>query len=503
MLDGLNPPTSASGEELALWVKQVRDRLIAWVGSVMHENQAAAVTWLLTMLSMLAELDTQDGSKGYPVFEVQLVYLHFLHEGSVPLSTPHVSELPSSWKHISAVSILWRFLSQVLQEAELGRELRLEGDRLIVLAEDEAAFWAEEVNANQQQRWEPSSDLMIEALADPYVQEAEQIAFGVSIFDMLRAVIAPDELEKYTEVMTGDDYFFVELGQAAPPRLKELFGRLTLTRRRLSQQIVPDLLYQPDAPLLRDTATALEESGAFDWLTFAPVMLGRHEGGSEPRFVAIVSNYLVGRAIMKTYTGASRRLAVAEQVSKQIGPQEARAVAELKRKFHRRLETRVAETLRDIGMKAIEGLEELDGRRLECGEIDVLAAGAGAGEELIVLICEVKDTDLSFFKDYGPREAFEVARKAHRQAQRKATWVAQHWPQLWRLFTPTAHTQSSEERFIAVAVPRITSLPLGKGAASIPFPELGAVGASLLTDPASAWRPDLQRAIVVPNAVRI
>jgi hypothetical protein len=504
VFDGVNPPASDGGEELTVWVRRLRDRLTAWVGTVMHENEAAAVTWLLIMLSSLAELGQQPKGDRLSVYSVQLVYLHFLYEGSVPLSTPRVSELPSFWtRDITTVALLCHFLSQVLREAELGHELRLEGDRLLVLTEDEAAIWAEEVNANQERNWEPSTDLMIEAFADPDVRQAEQLVFGYSIFDMLRAVIAPDELQKCTKVVTTKEYFFVELSEAAPPRLKEVLRRLALTRGRLSRQIAPDFLYQADAPILRDTATALEETGAFDWLTFAPVMLGTYDERSESCPVAIVSNYLVHRAIMKCYTGVSRRLAVAEQASKQIGPEAARAVAELKRQFHRRLETRVAETLRDIGLIAIQGLAELDGPHLECGEIDVLAVGTGAGGELIVLICEVKDTDLSFFKDYGPREALEVARRAHGQAQRKATSVAQHWLQLSRLFTPSAQPQSSEARFVAVAVPRITSLPVAEGAASIPFPELGPVGASLLTDPPSAWRPDLQRALVVPNGVGI
>lgn len=304
---------------------------------------------------------------------------------------------------------------------------------------------------------------------------------------------------KHVKRNAGRNYFFVELGQTAPPDVREVFRRVALTRRRLSQQLAPDFLYRPNAPILRDTATALDASGAFDWLTFAPVMLGSHKERTEPCPVAIVSTYLVERAMLKTYTGVARRLAVAEQASKQIGPEASRSIAELRRQFHQGLEIRAAETLRGVGMTAVRGLERLDGRQIECGEIDVLAAGAGAGRELIVLICEVKDTDLSFFKDYGPREAFEVARRAHRQAQRKATWVAQHWPRVAGVFQLDA--EHPEVQFVAVVVPRITPLPLGGGVASIPLLELGEVGTRVLTEPSSAWRPDLQRARVVASAI--
>ena len=505
----LTERTTADRKDVAQWVRQLRDRLVAHIGTAVAEEQASAVTWMLTTLEVLGDDDEQAAQGGpkelgidSPAFwALQQVYLHFLAKGAVPIDTPQVHELSIFWQRdILLLSMWWHILSDALREAELGRDLRLDGDRLVVTTEDHTATtWADEVNANQLQ-WQPSWDRIQEAFFDPFVRDAERRVFGFSVADALPLIMATAESGRYTRFTPGRHYYLLDFGLPAPSQLREVFRRFTLTRRRLSQQIAPDFLYLPDAPIIRDTTTALEQSAAFDWLRFAPLMLGTYQEGSEKRPVAVVSKHLIERAILKTYTGVARRLAVAEQASKQRDPQTAREVAELRRRFHRRLETRVADALREIGMTALQGLEKVGGTKLACGEIDVLAAGPARSGELIVMICEVKDTDLSFFKDHGPEEALKVAQHAHEQARRKAAWVAENWTHVRDLFGVSGGDSSAATRFVGLTVPRITSLPLGAGPASIPFVELIPTAKSLLAAPLHTWRPDLQRAVVVPAA---
>jgi hypothetical protein len=146
------------------------------------------------------------------------------------------------------------------------------------------------------------------------------------------------------------------------------------------------------------------------------------------------------------------------------------------RQVHAQLETDAATCFREAGMTAVENLASANGRPLDCGEIDVLATTIPAERRPVVVVCEVKDTDLSFYKDLGPHEAYAVSEKGRQQAQRKTAWIAAHWDKVRSALGPSAAYEASEACFVALVVLRVASLPIaGPGPASVGLPALAVV----------------------------
>ena len=455
------------------------------------------MTWLIENLKHLYETDEKFNFDSTPVLGIQQVYLHFLTRSAVPIfQYPPVS--PSSFWREDIVWLvdLWRKLSGCLRETRLGHELQLSAGRMS-LPPTEIGSWAADVNANIRARDRPP-DLRIsprESYREQLVREAELRAFGVSVTDTLEQLgnverlSGPPRFERW-----GDWLLLVDLGDSTSPEVQQLFRRFMLTRRRLSQQLAPDFLIPPEAPARRSTAEALADSAEFDWLQYAPIMLGVH-GDHIP--VAIVSPYLVFRARVKARTGIARRLVVAESEAKRSSLDASRSIAALSRQVHAQLEIDAASCFRDAGMTAVVNLADANGRSIDCGEIDVLAATSRAERCPVVVVCEVKDTDLSFYKDRGPDEAYAVSEKGRQQARRKAAWVAAHWAEVRADLGPSASFEASEAFFVALVVPRAASLPIaGPGPASIGMPDLAGVARVLAESPFDTWRPDLKRAAV-------
>jgi hypothetical protein len=110
-----------------------------------------------------------------------------------------------------------------------------------------------------------------------------------------------------------------------------------------------------------------------------------------------------------------------------------------------------------------------------------------------LLVCEAKNTDLSFHTDLGPEHAFKTSQKARGQAARKAEWVRDHWRQLAVALSPG----TEDPMVIALTVPRTAAQPVGgPGPASVPLPELAAVVTDLGAVEPAQWRPDLAAALL-------
>jgi hypothetical protein len=496
VFDGLEPPSEETASAIARYAEEARTRVVTRIGTEVLQKPAEAVTWLCQMLKDLYKLDQMFSFDGMPVLAIQQVYLHFLAQSAVPIFEDPVP-LQSFWgEDILSLVNLWRKLSGCLREARLGRGLQLNAGR-ISLPPTEISSWASDVNANlradSRSWWLRSSPQ--DSSREQLVEEAEFQAFGVSVIGALAQMIHVEDLRGRARFEQWEDWLIlVDLGEPTPPELQQLFRRFMLSRRRLSQQVTPDFLFPPEAPARRSTADALAESAEFDWLQYAPVLLGIY-GDHIP--VAIISPYLLYRAFGKAKSGIARRLVVAENEARRSSPDAARATAALSRQVHAQLEADTATCFREAGMTAVENLASVDGRSLDCGEIDVLATTTPAGRRPVVVVCEVKDTDLSFFKDWGPEEAYSISEKGRRQAQRKAAWVAAHWDKVCATLGLNAAYDASEAYFVALVVPRVASLPIvGPGPASVGLPDLAVVARALAEAPFEAWRPDLMRAVV-------
>jgi hypothetical protein len=496
VFDGLAEPGDTAASTIARYALDARTRVVHRIGAEVLRNPAEAVTWWLGFLRRLYEAEQMFNFDASPVLAIQQVYLHFLTRSGVPIFEDDVRLQPFWTEEIHRLVDLWRKLSACLREARLGRTLQFNDGR-IYLPPTEVSSWAWEVNANvaaddrsARQRASP-----LEGHRDALVARAEVRAFGVSVVDALRQLCDVEDLSGRARLQQwGDWLLLVDLGEQTPLELRQLFRRFMLTRQRLSQQTAPDFLLAPDAASTRSFGDALADSAEFDWLLYAPVLLGVY-GDHQP--VAIVSRYLLHRSWAKAKTGIARRLVVAEQ-ARRSSRDDLRAIAAISRQVHGLLEADAARCLREAGLTTVENLADIDGRSLDCGEIDVLATAPSADARPVVVVCEVKDTDLGFYKDLGPEEAYVISEKGRQQAQRKAAWVAANWHKV-RSALGSTMADDVEPRFVALVVPRAASLPIaGIGPASVGLPDLAGVARGLANTPFEAWRPDLARAVVTP-----
>ena len=494
LLEDVDRPEANNGDAVVRYADQVRGQVVGRIGAEVARDPSAAVTWLFMILEDLPDYETPDA---WASLAVQQVYLHFLVKGAIPVFGDPVPELPPFWlREIIVLVMLWTRLSECLRAARLGDELRLVDNHLIV-APTNIGVWGQEVNVNTMVRPVPVP-CVLDLYRDPLVRQAENEAFGVSVCDGLDTLADVAGLRRRTRVTGRPEHLIVDTGPTAPVDLRDLLGRFTLTRRRLSQQSVPDFLYAPTDPIVRSTSVALAESADFNWLKYAPVLLGAYRANGLLSPVAIVSSHLLDRSKVAAGLGVARRLVVAEQAAKSRGSEGARAIATLRQQFHAQLESRVAASLAGAGLAVVQNLAHVQGRQRECGEVDVLAGGRGANGQAIVIVCEVKDTDMSFYKDYGPDESFRVCELARKQAQRKAGWLATHWGEVRNVLGADASFDASETWYIALVVPRLASMPLGgPGPASIAFPELPTMVRNIMDTPPALWRRDLQLAIIV------
>jgi hypothetical protein len=493
----LEAPSVLSASAVAQYAEEARARVVRRIRDELSRAPAEAVTWWLGALANLYEVDKQFAFRGEPVLAIQQVYLHFLSRSAVPIFTDAVP-LGPFWKdEVDWHVIYWQLLSWCLREARLGHEFELSEGRIMGPLTD-LELWAHDVNLNISARDRPVQRGISGAEREQLIREAEIHAFGVSVVDALQQLSDVDQLSQRARLQNWGNWLtLVDLADPTPPELQDLFRRFALTRRRLSQQAAPDFLLSLDAPTTRSTASALAESAEFDWLVYAPIMLGVY---GDDHLVGIISPYLLHRSLGKAQVGIARRLVVAEEEAKRSSRDVAKTVATLSRRVHGLLEAEAATCFRKAGMTAVENLERAGGRRLDCGEVDVVAMATGAGQRPVVVVCEVKDTDLTFFKDQGQHEAYAISTKARQQAERKAVWIATHWEQVGVALDPGAAREAREVCFVALVITRAASLPMpGPGPASVGLPDLAQAAGLFAQTPVDLWRPDLIRAIV-PSA---
>jgi hypothetical protein len=101
-------------------------------------------------------------------------------------------------------------------------------------------------------------------------------------------------------------------------------------------------------------------------------------------------------------------------------------VEALARKSNRQLEDAALAIARNCDFKATR-LGSFAGAALECGEIDGLLARPFSSTEILLVVCEVKDTDVGAHKDDFYLSQERKFEDASRQLRAKATWVAKNW----------------------------------------------------------------------------
>lgn len=102
------------------------------------------------------------------------------------------------------------------------------------------------------------------------------------------------------------------------------------------------------------------------------------------------------------------------------------SVEALARRSNRQLEDAALAIASNCDFKA-KRLSSFAGVALECGEIDGLLARPFSSTEILLVVCEVKDTDVGAHKDDFYLSQERKFMEASRQLRTKSIWVAKNW----------------------------------------------------------------------------
>lgn len=475
-----------------------RRQVVDVIRREVRRTPRAALTWLTTTVGDLDRLDKEFLDVGYGVqalLAVQQVYLALLELGPLPLFVEPVGRAPAFWRQpVWERALECIALSRYLREARLGTPVRIRRG-VLVMDETDDARWAREMSANMTMTTR-SAECSKLYRDDPMVNDTERRIFDYSVIDALGALLDPRCLGPRTRVVQAGELVIIDLGPGTSAVLRRIAADFTLTLERMRRHAVPAFFYAAGAGADRTAEDAVVQATEMDWLTYAPLLSGAH---SHHVPAVLTSRYLLFRAMTTAASSVSFRLHNAVRVARRGGsrdPDEVTAITALARKFHTEFEQSVGAELSRAGMTVSCGLESLRGRPLPCGEIDAVGGGVGVGGLPIVVVCEAKNSDLTFHKDLGIRQARELMGKAHGQATRKATWVRTHWSDIAPLLGLPA---AAEPAVAAVVVTRLAALPTGRRtAAFLALHELVGLAQDLLARPADDWRPDI-RAAVLPG----
>lgn len=448
-----------------------------------------ALGWLFSILANLDELDSGINANGFYPLALQQVYLLLLRRGPLSaFSADDFSSLGTFWKKgWLPLLATCRVLGEAIRECRLGGDLLVEHGQVLVRLSDKAQ-WIQERNANVVPGPTRTTAHVDAVISEHLVCEAERVAYGYSVADVMEAVATPAGVAQFARVIRDGDLMILDLAGSTPSSHRSMLDAFTLDLATLRARSAPGF-FRTGSSADRTLDQVMTEAMEIDWLGAFPFLAGVY-GSDQP--CRITSGYLIHRAKVEAALSTAYRLRNVSMAVK--GTESARQVDALVREYHADAERKAARCFAAAGMDVVTALECVEGRPLPCGEIDVLASGRRADGRLVVAVCEVKNSDLGVAKDKAVEEAQDVVRKAGAQAGRKASWVHQEWRGLADVLN-----SSPKERPLVVplVVLRETALAVdGVQPAVVAATELAEVIRQLLDDPVERWRPDVRRGMM-------
>jgi len=487
-------------------LRKLRSRIIAFLFANVRSSPKDALRtlllWVGGMYEMRRLVHDAGGELRHDVLagDIQQLYALLRRLGPLAVFTFDDVYLPSSDFWWSAVIDLVRAcqeLSELIEEPEV--DLRLDGD-VVVIVRPPIAAWTYEVNVNLPRS--AASYSRLDALASTPaaeinpVEEAERMAFGYSVSDFLNLFGYPNILREYTRETGGPGLRIIDLGPEADTMVRLMARDFTLSLRRVQQYVAPSFFLATGMPTQRSIPQAIEEISEADWLAHAPLLEAAYLHKGQRISAVVTSPHLLDGVRGRAASSVAHRLHNAVLAGRHMKPPVPGQIAALARGFHSAAELEVGREFEAGGMVAVCQLERLDKRPLPCGEIDVIAIGKGLRKRLIVVVCEVKNTDMVFYKDFGGQQAHDLMSRAALQARRKTAWVKANWEKLAPLF-PAISTNTRPAVVVPAVATRLTLMPVADAqCVFISSSEIGAITKSILSTEIEAWRPDFLAAQV-------
>jgi hypothetical protein len=166
-----------------------------------------------------------------------------------------------------------------------------------------------------------------------------------------------------------------------------------------------------------------------NWFNYYPLVPVETQAG-EPGFFVSSENLTYALANLESDKGRMLQRIHERLTRAGQGSQTQRdAVGALRKEANTRFEALAAERALELGFAAMVGVYRLDGAVMPGGEIDLLMASA-QGDDLLLVLGEVKDFDMTLMRVHGEKNLGGKIRGAEGQLDRKAEDVRKNWRRL-------------------------------------------------------------------------
>jgi hypothetical protein len=460
----------------------------AAVGSTIRnlvlENPSWAIAWLIAMTAGVgAKRSTEDANR---VLALQQIYACLLSAGPIDLSRFTGGTLaPDLWlqKIARLVQTMSRLSGAILElgaTTASGASITSGTLRLIPSAD---LLWMAEVNLSRLE--DPDRQYHRDLLQA--VDEIEDLVYGTSARGMLLQLIGSEETASIARATDIPGVLVVDL-QSPDPRAELLNRYMVLTVERWRSHTVPSFFFADLRRVHRTEQALLVQASSVNWLGFAPLLHAQRDGAS----IGVTSLGLVSQAYGQAVAATSSRLHLASNLGGVDSRPDIPAIRAKARDVHSEFERAAAAECTAGGVPSMSGVEFMNGKRLPCGEIDLLGGCVGPRGP-VLLVGECKNFDFTFFKDLGADQARNTIRRAANQVIRKRRWVGLNWLKFARVL----QLPGVEPDVLAVIVTRTIAAPSEQdGVPVLAIAELSSLATMVATSPPDRWRRHVLRGMV-------
>jgi hypothetical protein len=481
-------------------LKAIRSDLVARVARIVTEYRRETCALIYALVRNMYEMEQSEGFTDVTIRELQqLLFVYLIVHGPLPIPNsdlPSVEPLAPPMREVVDLVYFLRVLDGTIKLGGYGVPLSLSGGVVTEGELDEESAWVTEVNLNHrvdpQLNWKQKREQLRTEGANPHIAGIEAYVYGYSVPDFVDVFSDIKKLARVARVGTDTSGEIITVDyDRAPPKLQALLEFYLVTPDRLRHHSSPSFFFAGEEAQ-RGDVEIMETAFEMDWLSYAPLLPAvYYDGKIHGAFV--VSRFLLDRTETRANSAVAFRLHRAIEVARARYPDLMPVVSKAVRDYHAELEDKVAQAFSEAGMLALQNVTHYGKRALPCGEIDVLAIGQPVAGPPLLCVAEVKNTDVSFYKDTGARHAAETISRGSTQAARKSAWLQEHTQVVAELF-PSLN-QRTPLYVLPMVITRHMALPVEHGGVPVTSPyELGRIIAMLTGTPAASWRPDFRSA---------
>jgi len=242
-----------------------------------------------------------------------------------------------------------------------------------------------------------------------------------------------------------------------PTEVQSFFEKFSLLQERVRRFDEPLYWDLGTVSETTDSAEVIARLGRRNWLNYYPVMSG--VSGRFPCFLVsaeALTHAVAGLESLKN--GLLQRISDEIKEGSPANQELRRSISHLRVATNRKFET-LAETLgRELGFEVASGLERLDEKPLDGGEIDLFWAARLDGR-LVLILGEVKDFDVPLHRVGSDTTLQGKIAAAERQIDRKAATVRGLWRKLLPIISDRRLCSVNEPAVLAKILLTSTYLP--------------------------------------------